>query len=291
MRSSTTSRHSNGHSGRPSPDPAAPGREADEAGGTSVVLVRMPKMGISVSEGTIVEWRKGVGERVEADETIAEVTTDKVDVEIPAPASGIVGRLLAEEGDTVAVGEPIAEIGGPPAAAPAERTVTAAEEEASPDPDEVDRSGFYSPVVQRMAAKHAIDLATVDGTGVGGRDPQEGCARSAGARQGRRAPPTLHTESPYRPDEPAPAPANGNGNGGGRTRADVADAGARSQSTWSRACERRRIARRSSRSRCPRSARKREAQRSSLERRGVQADAARLRRRGDGRGARASTRG
>ena len=74
----------------------------------------MPKMGISVSEGTILEWRKSVGERVEADETIAEVTTDKVDVEIPAPASGIVGQLLVEAGETVAVGEPIAEIGGPP---------------------------------------------------------------------------------------------------------------------------------------------------------------------------------
>ncbi len=58
----------------------------------------MPQMGISVSEGTILEWRKGVGDEVEADEPIADVTTDKVDVEIPCPASGVLAKILAEPG-------------------------------------------------------------------------------------------------------------------------------------------------------------------------------------------------
>ena len=72
--------------------------------------VLMPQMGISVSEGTILEWRKQVGESVAADETIADVTTDKVDVEIPSPASGVIARLLVDPGETVDVGTPIAEI-------------------------------------------------------------------------------------------------------------------------------------------------------------------------------------
>src|SRR5262245_8521981 len=90
----------------------------------TLVQVTMPKMGISVSEGTIVEWRKGVGDPIEADETIADVTTDKVDVEIPSPATGTVAKLLTEPGETVDVGTPIAEIdtaaegGGNPALVP-----------------------------------------------------------------------------------------------------------------------------------------------------------------------------
>jgi pyruvate/2-oxoglutarate dehydrogenase complex dihydrolipoamide acyltransferase (E2) component len=70
----------------------------------------MPQMGISVAEGTLIEWRKRPGDWVDADEVICEVTTDKVDVEIPAPASGRIERLLAEPGQTLAVGELLAEI-------------------------------------------------------------------------------------------------------------------------------------------------------------------------------------
>ena len=70
----------------------------------------MPQMGVSVAEGTILEWRKRPGDWVEADETICDVTTDKVDVEIPSPASGRLERILVEPGDTVEVGTPIAQI-------------------------------------------------------------------------------------------------------------------------------------------------------------------------------------
>src|SRR4051812_7010201 len=70
----------------------------------------MPQMGVSVAEGTIVEWRKRPGDWVEADEPVCDVTTDKVDVEIPSPASGRLERILVEPGTTVAVGTPLAEI-------------------------------------------------------------------------------------------------------------------------------------------------------------------------------------
>ena len=70
----------------------------------------MPKMGISVSEGTVVEWRKKPGDWVEADETICDVTTDKIDVEIPAPAAGRLLEILVEAGTTVDVGDTIARI-------------------------------------------------------------------------------------------------------------------------------------------------------------------------------------
>ena len=72
--------------------------------------VTMPQMGVSVAEGTIVEWRKRPGDWVEADEPVCDVTTDKVDVEIPSPASGRLERILVEPGATVPVGTPLAEI-------------------------------------------------------------------------------------------------------------------------------------------------------------------------------------
>ncbi len=89
----------------------------------TLVSVTLPEMGESVTEGSIVEWRKGVGEFVAEGDPLVEVTTDKVDVEVPATASGVVTRILAREGETVAVGSLLAEIdaskedGAAPAAA------------------------------------------------------------------------------------------------------------------------------------------------------------------------------
>jgi 2-oxoglutarate dehydrogenase dihydrolipoamide succinyltransferase (E2 component) len=207
----------------PSADPAAPGREAEEAGGTSLIQVQMPQMGISVSEGTILEWRKRPGDWIEADETIADVTTDKVDVEIPSPASGRLASVKVEPGETVAVGTVLAEIdaGARPgeahpdeeheAAAPAPVTET---DTPAPPAADGDRSKFYSPVVRRIADKHNVDLDQVEGTGVGGRVRKrdvlaflENGETAEPARQER----PLHIESPYRPDEPAPAVTAENG--------------------------------------------------------------------------------
>src|SRR5579884_1961402 len=78
--------------------------------GTGTVQVVMPAMGDSVAEGTVLEWRKRVGDAVEADETLVEISTDKVDAEVPAPVAGTLVRIHAGEGDTVAVGALLAEI-------------------------------------------------------------------------------------------------------------------------------------------------------------------------------------
>jgi 2-oxoglutarate dehydrogenase complex dihydrolipoamide succinyltransferase (E2) component len=189
------------------------------------VEVTMPQMGVSVADGTIVEWRKRPGDWVEADETICEVTTDKVDVEIPSPAAGRLERILVEAGENVPVGTPIAEIDSGAAAGeahPDEHDAGVAPGGGEPgraEGDQPDRSGFHSPVARRIAAEHGIDLDEIEGTGIGGRvRKRDVLARVEAGRSEAGRP--LHIESPYRPDEPAelePEPAahgRGAGNGG-----------------------------------------------------------------------------
>jgi 2-oxoglutarate dehydrogenase E2 component (dihydrolipoamide succinyltransferase) len=193
----------------------------------------MPQMGISVSEGTILEWRKGVGDTVAADEPICDVTTDKVDVEIPCPASGVLAKILVEPGDTVAVGTVIAEVdtgagsngsaAGPveaegespeaPAGHASPRETPSTSPPAEGASTETDRSRFVSPVVRRIAEEHGVELSQVEGRGVGGRVRKkdlmafiEGGEAAAPEKPSR----PLHIESPYVPE---PAPANGGGNG------------------------------------------------------------------------------
>src|SRR5947209_9350897 len=89
--------------------------------GTGTVQVVMPAMGDSVAEGTVLEWHKQEGESVEVDETLVEISTDKVDAEVPAPVAGTVVKIHAAEGDTVAIGALLAEIapgGGAPSTPP-----------------------------------------------------------------------------------------------------------------------------------------------------------------------------
>jgi 2-oxoglutarate dehydrogenase dihydrolipoamide succinyltransferase (E2 component) len=201
-------------------DPAAADAGAEHAAG--LVEVTMPQMGVSVAEGTILEWKKRPGDWIESDETICDVTTDKVDVEIPSPATGRVESILVEAGETVAVGTPIAEID--PGATPGEphrdehrpprseaqrQAPRAAEREGDDSPSEIDRSRFYSPVARRIAEEHGVDLERVEGTGVGGRVRKRDVLAYIESDDGEQAAaePTLHTESPYRPDEaeqPAP---------------------------------------------------------------------------------------
>jgi pyruvate dehydrogenase E2 component (dihydrolipoamide acetyltransferase) len=82
----------------------------------TAVDVVMPQMGVSVSEGTVTKWSKSVGDTIEADETLLEISTDKVDTEVPSPASGVVSEILVQEGQTVEVGTVLARIGGEPGA-------------------------------------------------------------------------------------------------------------------------------------------------------------------------------
>jgi 2-oxoglutarate dehydrogenase E2 component (dihydrolipoamide succinyltransferase) len=184
----------------------------------------MPQMGVSVAEGTIVEWTKRPGDWVERDETVCLVTTDKIDVEIPSPAAGRLSKILVEPGDTVDVGTPLAELDS--AARPGEAHPEEHHEEPTGEVEsETDRSGFHSPIVRRMAAEHGIDLTRVEGTGVGGRIRKRDLVALIESGEGPEpnAPPErepepgrpIHIESPYRPEtteSPAPIPA---GNGAG----------------------------------------------------------------------------
>ena len=212
----------------PDTDPAAPGVEDEEAAGSDPVEITMPQMGVSVAEGTIVEWRKRPGDWVEADEPVCDVTTDKIDVEIPSPATGRLERILVEPGATVPVGTPLAEIdarakpgeahpdehngeSGPSSQPAAEATGPISSQTPGRGTEgangEPDRSRFYSPVVRRIADKHGIDLSQVAGTGIGGRVRKKDLLAHIAWGAGRATPrePVLHTESPYRP-EGAPAP-------------------------------------------------------------------------------------
>lgn len=154
---------------------------------SAIVEVAMPQMGISVAEGTIVEWRVRPGEWVEADEPICDVSTDKVDVEIPAPAAGRLERILVEPGETVAVGTPLAQLD------------TAGEA----GEVEVDRSRFYSPVVRRMADEQGVDLDQVEGSGVGGRVRKADLVAylSEGGTNGGREEPAAEREEPAAPPD------------------------------------------------------------------------------------------
>ena len=145
------------------------------------VQVLMPQLGESVLEGTITKWLKAKGERVGEYEPLLEVNTDKVDTEIPSPASGLLLEILVEAGTTVQAGSLLAWIGEAGESLPADSAVPQKEPAApvtetaqfvAPSPIATGRGrdvGFISPVVGRMAAEHNVDLSKVSGTGRGGR--------------------------------------------------------------------------------------------------------------------------
>lgn len=142
--------------------------------------VLMPQMGESIAEGTIVRWVKNVGESVERDEPLFEISTDKVDAEIPSPVAGVLAQIRAQVGETVPVNSIVAVIGNrgeplspesaavdvaPPVAAPPVAGVAATVERPSPGA----AARRLSPLVRRLAAEHGIDASTVAGTGEDGR--------------------------------------------------------------------------------------------------------------------------
>ncbi|MEO7982348.1 MAG: 2-oxoglutarate dehydrogenase, E2 component, dihydrolipoamide succinyltransferase, partial [Sporichthyaceae bacterium] len=209
------------------PQQAAPAQEQTPSGGDTGgdpggTSVTMPALGESVSEGTVTRWLKQEGDQVQADEPLLEVSTDKVDTEIPSPASGTLTKILVGEDETVAVGAELAVIGGgggggqsapqqseqseqseaprqqeqaasqqgapapslisapAPAAqqqAPAPQQPSApAQQPASSTPSDAPTAGggggdpaYVTPLVRKLAAEHGVDLATLTGTGVGGR--------------------------------------------------------------------------------------------------------------------------
>jgi pyruvate/2-oxoglutarate dehydrogenase complex dihydrolipoamide acyltransferase (E2) component len=182
----------------------------------TLIDVTMPQMGVSVAEGTVVGWRVGVGDPVEAEKTICEISTDKIDTEVPAPVSGVVREILVDVDTTVPVGTVLARIeaggrAGTTGGGASPRDLVGPEAGVRDgEPAGAGRSGAsgngsrrYSPVVRRIAAEHGVDLSQVTGTGRGGRVRKQDVLAFLGAAGTREAP--LHTEGPYRP-EPSPAP-------------------------------------------------------------------------------------
>jgi 2-oxoglutarate dehydrogenase E2 component (dihydrolipoamide succinyltransferase) len=214
------------------PAPAAPAPAASSDSSTSVVL---PELGESVTEGTVTRWLKNVGDEVAVDEPLLEISTDKVDTEIPSPVAGILQEIVAAEDETIAVGAVLAKIGsGAPAAAaaepvtepeapstekPVEADVPAsqtAQQAPAPEPapaaaapapapaapaapsapaapapaapaaaapaassDSSDDRTYVTPLVRRLAQQQGVDLASVTGTGVGGRIRKEDVLKAA----------------------------------------------------------------------------------------------------------------
>src|SRR4051794_31948231 len=150
---------------------------------TETLQITMPQMGESVSEGTVLTWHKQEGDWVEKDETLVEVSTDKVDAEVPAPASGKLVKILAQEDETVEVGQPLAEMepsdDAPPPSADGDGAKAAPAEPAAPAPvaapagtapaPVAEADARSTPVARRAAAAHGIDLSQVPGSGTGGR--------------------------------------------------------------------------------------------------------------------------
>ena len=189
-------------------------KKADSSNGGSgdAADVEMPELGESVTEGTITQWLKSVGDTVEVDEPLLEVSTDKVDTEIPSPVAGTLVEILADEDDTIEVGEVIARIG--------DENATASSSEAKPEPQEEKKEEpkaeekeekkpepkaeetkeskqdsslntsakinnghnvpYVTPLVRKLAEKHGVDLNTVEGTGVGGRIRKQDVLAAAG---------------------------------------------------------------------------------------------------------------
>ena len=172
----------------------------------STIEVTMPQMGVSVAEGTIVAWHVAVGDTVSTDQTICEVSTDKIDTEVPAPSGGVITEILVAVDATVPVGAVLARIGG------GEPVPEAAGEDPMliqvPD-GHVDqhRPRYYSPVVQRIAAERHIDLDAIAGSGLNGRVTKRDVMADTAAPTAPVPEPPMHIESPYRPDpEPEPEP-------------------------------------------------------------------------------------
>jgi pyruvate dehydrogenase E2 component (dihydrolipoamide acetyltransferase) len=231
--------------------PAEPAASEDDGGSSDGTTVTMPALGESVTEGTVTRWLKQTGDKVEVDEPLLEVSTDKVDTEIPSPVAGIVQKILVAEDETVEVGAALAIVGGseapakaasaapaPPAAAPAPQApapqapaprapapapqapalqvsapapapqapapAPAAQAPAPQAPPAVRSApaaaapaissrggnngssdggaGYVTPLVRRMATEQGIDLATITGTGVGGRIRKQDVVDAAKAK-------------------------------------------------------------------------------------------------------------
>jgi 2-oxoglutarate dehydrogenase E2 component (dihydrolipoamide succinyltransferase) len=173
--------------------------------------VKVPTLGESVSEATIGQWLKQPGEAVALDEPIASLETDKVAVEVMAPAGGVMGAHIAKEGETVLVGAVIATIedgvpaaGAEPVTARTEKAIPPASDTMPPSPASGE-AAVLSPAVRRAVLEHGIDPAKIKGTGKDGRITKDDVVAAAEAKQAEPAP----AAAPPPASEAAPAPATG----------------------------------------------------------------------------------
>jgi pyruvate dehydrogenase E2 component (dihydrolipoamide acetyltransferase) len=199
---------------------AAPAPEAGGGGGTEVM---MPQMGESITEGTLTKWLKKVGDTVARDEPIFEISTDKVDAEIPSPIAGTLTEIKVQEGETVTVNSVVAVIGGG-AGAPAKAAPTAPPQSASPHTKETadvpqlakpaaaasaGEAPRSSPLVRKIAKENDVDLATLSGTGASGRITKQDILGhlegGAGAASGAPASTPAPAPIPAQPTASAPA--------------------------------------------------------------------------------------
>lgn len=210
-------------------EPATPAAPAAPAAAGAIDVV-MPELGESVTEGVITQWLKSVGDTVEVDEALLEVSTDKVDTEVPSPIAGTIVEILFEEDDTVEVGDVIVRIGDKnaapapaapaptpepepePAPAPAAPAPTP-QPEPTPDPAPATpapaakvnagkKLPYVTPLVRKLADKHGIDLTTVTGTGIGGRIRKQDVLAAVAAAQAPAAAETPAAQAPAEPTGP-----------------------------------------------------------------------------------------
>src|SRR5438552_12714217 len=194
--------------------------------------VIMPQMGESIFEGTITKWLKKPGDKVQRDEPLFEISSDKVDAEIPAPASGVLQEIKVAEGNTVQVNTIVGTISAdgesstPAKSAPAAAAPTPAQKkEAAPAPppqpaptpapahEAQDEDVRSSPLVRKIAREHNVDLSQVSGTGLGGRITKQDIMAflertEATAAPGASAPAPARAPQPPAPAAPAPIPGD-----------------------------------------------------------------------------------
>src|SRR5689334_16184295 len=143
----------------------------------------MPQLGESIAEGTVVKWLVPLGGTIEKDQSLVEVETEKVDLEVPSPATGLLNEILVKEGETVAVGTLLARIESAPPAEVISRVggvvVRPAEQAAGED--------HHSPAVRQLAKEHEVDLTLVKGTGAGGRVTKKDILEFVGRNPHRKA--------------------------------------------------------------------------------------------------------
>ncbi|WP_404348798.1 2-oxoglutarate dehydrogenase, E2 component, dihydrolipoamide succinyltransferase [Phycicoccus jejuensis] len=247
----------------------APSSEGSSGGSGDGTTVQMPALGESVTEGTVTRWLKAEGDEVAVDEPLLEVSTDKVDTEIPSPVAGTLTKILVQEDETVPVGADLAVVGGSgggsapaaePEQAPAQAEEAPAKEEApEPEPEqpaqqdepapapadeappqekpdeaaaaadeapaattapssststaptprenESDASSYVTPLVRKLAADHGIDLASVTGTGIGGRIRKQDVLAAAEAKKAPEPEPEAPAAAPASQPSSSSAPA------------------------------------------------------------------------------------